>query len=236
MKLFIRFSKNLAHLFLDDRKNFRLITELKYYFKWLKSFSDKNPLNGTPWICYSAIDYFKKVVKKDMMIFEYGSGNSTLLFASLGGEVLSVEHNEEWHSMLCAELKKRALPNVSVKLLSPVYIANYSEDPSSLTSYSSISVGGYESMSFEAYVNEIQNYPDNHFDIIFVDGRTRPACIAKSYTKIKPGGLLVLDNSERAHYDKAIKFIDGLGWPKKEFYGTIPRADNFSRTTFWTKK
>lgn len=46
----------------------------------------------------------------------------------------------------------------------------------------------------------IKKFPDNYFDIVLVDGRSRPSCLFHSLNKVKKGGLLVLDNAEREYY------------------------------------
>ena len=47
------------------------------------------------------------------------------------------------------------------------------------------------------YNQVIETFQDNYFDLILVDGRDRAKCIESSIPKLKSGGWLVLDNSER---------------------------------------
>jgi predicted O-methyltransferase YrrM len=37
--------------------------------------------------------------------------------------------------------------------------------------------------------------PDDHIDFVLVDGITRQTCVRSSMGKLKPGGLLILDNA-----------------------------------------
>ena len=81
--------------------------------------------------------------------------------------------------------------------------------------------------SFQDYVNVLDEFPDEHFDFIAVDGRARKSCLLKSLSKLKKGGFLLLDNSERKRYQSAIDQVNG--WPK--IYTTTGLTD----TTIWMK-
>ena len=52
--------------------------------------------NPVPWYTYPAIEYIKQFDYSDKTVFEWGSGNSTLFWASRSKEVISVEHNRKW--------------------------------------------------------------------------------------------------------------------------------------------
>lgn len=71
---------------------------------WFESFRKKTPLdkfgNPVPWFTFSCNDFLKERLRKDFNIFEFGSGNSTLYFASNIGKVTSLEHNETWYKLL----------------------------------------------------------------------------------------------------------------------------------------
>lgn len=57
------------------------------------------------------------------------------------------------------------------------------------------------------YNKVIEKYNDEIFDLILVDGRNRQACIRSAIPKLKSGGWLVLDNSERDYYKPAIDMM-----------------------------
>lgn len=57
------------------------------------------------------------------------------------------------------------------------------------------------------YNKVIDNFIDNYFDLILVDGRDRVKCIESSIPKLKSGGWLVLDNSEREYYQRGIDLM-----------------------------
>lgn len=56
-----------------------------------------------PWVTYSFIDFIKIRLTKDLSIFEYGSGNSTLFYAQRIGRIVSVEHDKDWFDKIVKE-------------------------------------------------------------------------------------------------------------------------------------
>ncbi len=58
----------------------------------------------------------------------------------------------------------------------------------------------HKNKSFKKYVEIINNYPNNYFDLIIIDGRARNACMNHALSKVKNNGFILLDNSEREEY------------------------------------
>jgi hypothetical protein len=86
---------------------------------------------------------------------------------------------------------------------------------------------------FESYVKSIDQYDEEYFDIILVDGRSRPSCVIKAIPKLKNEGLLIVDNSERKAYKSALDRLDG--WDTRSFFGPVYCYDLFSETTIFKK-
>jgi hypothetical protein len=67
---------------------------------WIESRRLRRPvdreLRPIPWITYPAIDFLAERVTKDMSVFEFGSGNSTLWWADRVAHVCCVEHDPGW--------------------------------------------------------------------------------------------------------------------------------------------
>jgi hypothetical protein len=61
-----------------------------------------------PWITYPAIRFLEPRIKKNFRVFEFGSGLSTLWWAKRVSQVVSVEHDKEWHRLV----SERAPDNV----------------------------------------------------------------------------------------------------------------------------
>jgi hypothetical protein len=81
---------------------------------WFEAFRTKSAIDqdGNPiaWVTYSFIDFIKEKISKDLDIFEFGSGNSTIFYAGLAKSVYSVEHDKEWFEK-SSQIK---LPNVNM--------------------------------------------------------------------------------------------------------------------------
>ena len=48
--------------------------------------------------------------------------------------------------------------------------------------------------------NAICDEPDASLDLVVVDGRARVECARRAMPKVKPGGLLLLDDTSRERY------------------------------------
>lgn len=162
---------------------------------------------GRPWFVHEAILHLEEVLKPGLVCFEWGSGSSTLWLAvDLQAEiVVSMEHNIEWYEKTYADLKSHGVLSVNFR---------------------HADLGG-------PYEDYILMYPDTHFDLVIVDGRNRAACIANAAAKVKPGGWLVLDNSEREQYQAAI-VAHLAGWDRHDFVSQGGGYKGWT-TTVWRK-
>lgn len=54
---------------------------------WIRSLVECSPVdfkgNALPWLPYSAINLLQERLKEEMIVFEYGSGNSTLWLSKM---------------------------------------------------------------------------------------------------------------------------------------------------------
>ena len=82
-----------------------------------------------PWMNYAAISFLEKRLTPDLVVFEFGSGNSTRFFARLVRRVVSVECDAGWYAKVSAELPT----NVQLILCSPYdrdrYLATLTSRP-----------------------------------------------------------------------------------------------------------
>ncbi|MFZ1517646.1 MAG: class I SAM-dependent methyltransferase [Ignavibacteriaceae bacterium] len=83
-----------------SQRSFGYLNEVGWFESFLLLQSvDKNK-NPIPWFSYPFIDFLTPRLTKDLVLFEFGSGNSTLFFAKRVKEVISVEHNKEWYQIV----------------------------------------------------------------------------------------------------------------------------------------
>jgi predicted O-methyltransferase YrrM len=144
--------------------------------------SRRSPLElEKPWFSYSAIRFLDQFVKPRMLIYEYGSGGSTLYFAKRSGCVVSIEDNKQWYDRVSCIVHERAIKNVEVRFT-----------PADLSSLELFQASGYPDA-----------LPKEPADIVVVDGselddvQVRPSCFAVAETRIKTGGVIIVDDSWR---------------------------------------
>ncbi len=188
-----------------------------------------------PWMTFSAIRFLEKNLKPAMNVFEYGCGGSTVFLSKRSAKVISVEHDKEWFHVLGKKLKELGLSNWEGKLIEPEFngentksIADpdeYGTDDKILSQY-----------RFRKYASGIDEYSDDYFDWILVDGRSRPSCMKHAIPKVKPGGFLLLDNADRNYY------FEGLPGDFNDRFkvvcadaGPTPFMKEFSKTMIWQK-
>lgn len=82
------------------------------------------------------------------------------------------------------------------------------------------------------YCQGITNYEDE-FDVVVIDGRQRVACAINSLTALKPGGVLLWDNSERERYEPGYEFLRSNGFRRIDFHGQGPSIAEGWCTSFF---
>jgi len=211
-------------------RKFPIVYDSIIYFPVWWKYQQKNntPLkNDHPWITFKAERYLHKILRKDMIVFEYGSGSSTLYFSRRVAQVFSIEHHQGWFENVQQTLDEQAIKNVDCRLIEPETL-----DEKQVTDYFSRFSPFYKNKSFESYVKSIDAFPDEYFDMVLVDGRSRSRCITHAKTKIKQEGYLVVDNSDRAYYFDGNDLKD---WKTCHFIGPIPYSFEFSKTSVFQK-
>lgn len=185
-----------------------------------------------PWITFEAQEWLIGYLKADMSVFEYGSGGSTIFFSKRVRELISVEHDKYWRDTVSNETAMERVTNCRLLLREPEQGILDRTDYSDPQSYLS-ALPRYSGMNFKGYATSIREFPDGKFDLVFVDGRARPSCIANALAKVRRGGYLMLDNSERKHYCQSMKML--TKWRPKKFYGVGPYVAGFWETAVWRK-
>jgi hypothetical protein len=213
-----------------------LISSLRYYADWREHLAPgRNSVNDrSPWMCFSAVRFLKEITRQDMRVFEYGSGGSTLFWISRVQEITSVEHDTSWYQIMKERLDGQEVQNLQYILAEPINDPHFAEkrfeNPDDYIS----SEPAYGGKNFEKYVKSIDSFPDNYFDIVVIDGRSRPSCIKHGIPKLKKNGFLIIDNSERKYYLDPFAF-DNNSWKISKFAGPVPYSRSFSETSFLKK-
>jgi len=218
--------------------NISILNLVRFFPKWKNTLiNDRYALKDEiPWITFSAIDYCDQIIDKSMRVFEYGSGGSTLYFADRVKHLISVEHDKYWHSKVQRIVNKRKIGNIELILREPQITSDASLKNMPLLELYRSNNEKYNDKIFDKYASEIDRFPDFNFDLIFVDGRARKACIHHAAKKVKKGGMLILDNSEREEYFSAIELLNIEEWARRDFYGPGPYNKYFWQTSVWIRR
>lgn len=188
-------------------------------------------------MCFPAVEHLDRILAEESRVFEYGSGGSTIYFAQRVREVVSVEHEPSWHSRVRAELAHRRLANVRCELIEPTVDVSFRRDriadPSAYVSDDERYIG----KTFKAYAQAISAFPDAYFDLVVVDGRARPSCVLSARDKVRPGGTLLLDQSERPYYlQNGGALLDPTQWSRTRYMAPQPYSLHFTEATFFTRR
>jgi predicted O-methyltransferase YrrM len=127
-----------------------------------------------PWLTPAAIRLLGTLLRPADRGLEFGSGRSTIWFARRVAALTSVEHDQRWHETVSARLKSHGLGNVD-------YILAPEDRP--------VERGGES-----AYARAALAFPDVSLDFALVDGHYRDYSAKLVLPKIRPGGMLIIDN------------------------------------------
>lgn len=120
-----------------------------------------------PTISFRATRAIGSLIEKDWKIAEFGSGMSTPWLGRRCGFLLSIESDAYWYHKVKGMLRARSLDNVRCEMRQP-----------------------------ERYA-DISDYPDGFFDFALIDGLDRAGCVCAVIPKIRRGGWVYLDNSDK---------------------------------------
>jgi len=133
-----------------------------------------------PWLSECAVYLLDSWLRRTDRGIEWGAGRSTIWLASRVERLTSVESNPKWYENVKSMLHKKGLEaRVDLRYVSTSDVVDV--DP----------------LMSHPYATVAEEMPDESLDFALVDGMNlRVLCMEKVIPKIKPGGLLVLDNGE----------------------------------------
>ena len=163
-------ARNLGFWF----RNPRLIPARIVYWLWERLNPDK------PWLCPGTIRFCEHNLSNTMQGLEFGSGRSTAWLARRLGYLTSIEHSAAWHSQVRTDLQRQQIRNVDYQLI-PL---DHPEVEPERSAYDPL----------PTYVAILDSFADQSLDLVIVDGHYRTTCIRSCLPKLKPGGLLLVDD------------------------------------------
>jgi len=186
---------------------------------------------GLPWLTFDAIDALARLDLRGRRVFEYGSGGSTLYWLRRGARVVSVEHDPAWYERVRAAIPPDA--PLDYRLVPPEPALPDPADPADPAAYCS-GDPAFAAWRFRRYATQIDAFPEACFDLVLVDGRARPSCLVHAASRVRPGGTLILDNTERAYYTARLGSLLS-GWTATTYAGAVPGPPVFTETTFYVR-
>jgi hypothetical protein len=206
----------------------------RYILRWAASlWPDALLRNPQPWLVFAAIDYLDQIDLRGWRVFEYGSGGSTLYWLRRGAQVISVEEDATWYDRVRLRIPPGA--RIDYRLVPPELAAPPLSDPDPADPAAYISVHYPQNgLSYRRYVTQIDPLADGSLDLVLVDGRARASCLAHAASKVRSGGLLILDNADRTYYTR--RNASALaGYQPIVFAGAVPLVPVFSQTTIYVR-
>lgn len=151
--------------------------------------------NPIPWYTYPAIEFLDKLSYAGKDVWEYGAGQSTLWWGRRAKSVCSIEHDPVWYDRM-----RPMLPdNCGMDLVTAA-------EP-------------------ERYIRSIRDR--GQFDVIVIDGivaeLARCKCCMEAARSLRPGGMIILDNSDRL--PRACAWLAFAGFTQIDFAGFTPLSE-----------
>ncbi len=125
-----------------------------------------------PWLTPEAISILEDWLRPEYVGLEWGAGRSTLWFASRVESLISIEHDAQWYQRVQRNLLEHPRNNVTL-----VLAVSEPDD----------------------YLRPARALEDASLDFALIDGISamRDQCAECIIPKIRPGGLLILDDIHR---------------------------------------
>ena len=142
-----------------------------YIANRLRVLLDEKTNPNHPWLTKSAVHILESYLKDSDIGLEFGSGRSTLWFAKRVAHITSVEDDVLWLGNVRQMLMDAHVDNVDYRFLSKE-----------------------ADNSRAIYVGVIEEFDKNSLDFCLVDGSHRDLCALGVLEKIRPGGILIIDN------------------------------------------
>ena len=147
----------------------------RYIYNRTKNYFFEKNNQHLPWLTPDSIYLLDNLIKKTDTGIEFGSGRSTIWFASKCKFITSVEDHKGWYDKIKERLNSRDINNVDY-LYKESLVEPVTESP---------------------YYKVITSIKDNTLDFALIDGKHRGHLSLEAIHKLKVGGLLIVDDIER---------------------------------------
>ena len=180
------------------------------FWTWLQT--RRKPLlrKPLPLLTWDSIQFLKESLPNQADVVEVGAGNSTLWMLAQGARVTTIEHSPEWS-----------------KLVQEAAIERFGEG---ITDRFTLHVA-----EGEEALERLSELPRASVDLALVDSANahtqRWRAMTALRTKVRPGGLMALDNSDHPNNWGAAGLLADL--PSLRFTGFGPMCAVVTQTQIW---
>jgi hypothetical protein len=129
-----------------------------------------------PWLTKTVNSFLECWLKSSDIVWEWGAGRSTVWLGQRVASLTSVEESLEWVDWIRKRLAEKEIAG-RVKLLLETDAQGSGVDSN--------------------YVRAIYAEPEASLDLCIIDGAVRDACAVACLEKVKPGGIVVVDDIQR---------------------------------------
>lgn len=165
--------------------NYGFLAEKGFWKSWESNESIDDKGAPLPWLTYSFLDFIKDRLQKEMILFEFGSGNSTLFYSKFVNEVHTVEHDLKWYNKLKQNLPDNVyLNHITLKAAGDYSRAVYTSE----NRYDVILVDGRDRTN--SLINSIKGVKEN--GVIILDDSEREEYYV-GVSELKKSGYKRLD-------------------------------------------
>lgn len=173
-----------------------------------------------PWWNSRAVRYLNRCLPANARVFEWGSGGSTVWLTHKGAKVIAIESDVEWQQYVhdrSPEADVRFIPGTdSGTLRSEVELRDRGEH------------------FFDDYVAAIDDFADDSFNLIVIDGLSRCHCAVHATKKVRADGLVLLDDTHYQFFAPAFRLFHG--WKTTRIRGfKRPFPSGIHETTFFRR-
>jgi predicted O-methyltransferase YrrM len=134
----------------------------------------RNPTD--PWLTRDAIQLLDQLLRPIDVGFEWGSGRSTMWFVNRTSFLTSIENDQQWYARVSTVLSQHNATNIDYQ-------------------WHSTEALELETAMQSSYVQAISVFDADSLDYIVVDGWARDWCANQAVSKLKRGGIMILDNA-----------------------------------------
>lgn len=145
----------------------------RYIWNRIALMAEERQHPDAPWLTRPMIDILETWLRPNDVGLEFGSGRSTIWFAQRIKHLTSVENDPGWYAKVKVSLQGTGGGSLADRV--DYHLCEGESD----------------------YIHIAKNMKINSLDFCLIDGTARDHCALASLDKLKPGGILVIDNIDR---------------------------------------